>query len=343
LKKLFCDEMLRDRTKFFAEETDSSLLNLNQGFLESSPNVKERADGWLRSLGLDPPKGFPEPINRKPFDEKALRKKGRVVLMRDADRTFRTTHNRETFIQCCDVMWTKLADYQQTEGYIAGMLLLFYDIKPVIQALTVLATHPKYLPGYFKHEPTALNIDAWMWFDIVKEKMPAFHTHILKVGVRPDFYCQKYFGGLFIHVLPFKPLYGFLDGFFEHGFRWSLAYSLGLIQILEPVLLKITQHSELLDVLRLDPKLAPSLLAKHGGLTLQNVYDRLHGKGVEALKVFAALDIQDRREKAYIAHLATTMARAVQMDVAGLEVQEEDEIVFSSEEETDEDKEAHLE
>lgn len=300
--------------------------------------VKDRADGWLRSLRLDPPKGFPEPMNRKPFDEKALRKKGRVVLMRDADRTFRTPHNRETFTQCCDVMWTKLADYQQTEGYIAGMLLLFYDIKPVIQALTVLATDPKYLPGYFKHEPTALNIDAWMWFDVVKEKMPTLHAHLLKVGVRPDFYCQKYFGGLFIHVLPFEPLYGFLDGFFEHGFRWSLAYSLGLIQILEPVLLKINSHSELLDVLRLDPKSAPSLLSKNSGLTLQSVYEQLHARGVEALRVFSALDIQDRREKAYSAHLANTLARAVEMDVALLEVQEEDEIVFSSEEETDEDE-----
>merc|ERR1712083_760008 len=119
----------------------------------------------------------------------------------------------------------------------------------VMQALTVLGTNPKYLPGYFKAEATALNIDAWVWFTLLKEKLPKLHAHLLKVGVQPDMYCQKYFGGLCIHVLPFRHLFSFLDGFFQEGFRFSFKFAFALLEELEPVLMKLHSHSTIMAVL----------------------------------------------------------------------------------------------
>eukprot|EP00497_Spongosphaera_streptacantha_P003183 TRINITY_DN3826_c0_g1_i1.p1 TRINITY_DN3826_c0_g1~~TRINITY_DN3826_c0_g1_i1.p1 ORF type:complete len:75 (-),score=10.98 TRINITY_DN3826_c0_g1_i1:121-345(-) len=67
-------------------------------------------------------------------------------------------------------------------------------------------------------------------------------------------YCQKYFGGLGIHILPFEYLAMFFDGFFENGFRFSFQYCLSLIQVLGPILLQHNSHSELMALLRLDEK-----------------------------------------------------------------------------------------
>jgi len=291
--------MLREPSKFFAEEAECTLLNLNKGYLqENHVKFKQRADGWLRNLGITVPIGYPEPLKRKPFSRDRMMRK-RPILIKDAERMFLSEHNKDLFIQTTDVMWTKLADYQQTEGYIAGMLLLAHDIDLVVKALTVLSVHPKYLPGYFKHEATALNIDAWVWYELVGQKFPKVHDHLLKVGVAPDMYCQKYFGGLCIHLLPFKHLVKFLDGFFEHGFRYSFTFALSLIKILRESLLQQADHTSIMALLRLDSKMAVPILAKLGK-TLDDCFFEEIFAGVSSFENFVnEFHYQELREKVF--------------------------------------------
>jgi len=330
--------MLRDPKKFFAEEGECTLLNLNQGYLQQHhAEFKQRADKWLRHLGVTPAVGYPEPLKRKPVDRERMMRK-RPVLIRDAERMFLTKHNRDIFIQTTDVMWTKLADYQQTEGYIAGMLLLAHDIDLVIKALSALAVNPKYLPGYFKHEATALNIDAWVWFQLVKLKFPKVHEHLLKVGVQPDMYCQKYFGGLCIHLLPFKHLVRFLDGFFEHGFRFSFMFALSLINTLRPSILQQADHTSLMALLRLDAKMAPPVLAKLGLKLDDALFDKMLF-GVSSFENFVKeWNYQDLREETFKQHFEQRMIRATTMDLAAvLELEDDEEVVFSDETDSDAD------
>jgi len=328
--------MLRNPSKFFAEEADCTLLNLNEGYLQKHHvEFKERADRWLRNLGIAVPNGYPEPLKRKPFCRDRMMRK-RPILIRDAERMFLTEHNKNLFIQTTDVMWTKLADYQQTEGYIAGMLLLAHDIDLVVKALTVLSVHPKYLPGYFKHEATALNIDAWVWYELVKMKFPRVHGHLLKVGVAPDMYCQKYFGGLCIHLLPFRYLVRFLDGFFQHGFRYSFMFALSLIQVLRKSLLERADHTSLMALLRLDLQMAPPILAIYGQ-TLDDKFFKEVLDGVSNFENFVnQFQYQELREKVFKQQFEQRMIRATQMDMAGV-LEDDDEVVFSDETDSDED------
>jgi len=330
--------MLRDPKKFFAEESECTLLNLNQGYLQQHhTEFKRKADKWLQHLGITSAVGYVEPLKRKPVDRGRMMRK-RPVLIRDAERMFITEHNRDIFIQTTDLMWTKLADYQQTEGYIAGMLLLAHDIDLVVKALTVLAVSPKYLPGYFKHEATALNIDAWVWYKLVKQKFPKIHDHLLKVGVQPDMYCQKYFGGLCIHLLPFSHLVRFLDGFFEHGFRFSFMFALSLINTLRVPILKQADHTSLMALLRLDPKMAPPVLAK-SGLDLDDALFNKMLSGVSSFESFVKEhNYQDLREQTFKQHFEQRMIRATEIDmVAVLDEEDDEEVVFSDETDSDAD------
>jgi len=324
--------MLRVPSKFFSEESECTLLNLNQGYLQKHHvEFKQRADGWLRNLGVAPSVGYPEALKRKPVCRERMMRK-RSILIKDAERMFLTMHNQDLFIQTTDVMWTKLADYQQTEGYIAGLLLLAFDIDLVLKALTVLAVSPKYLPGYFKHEATALNIDAWVWYHLVKLKFPKVHDHLLKVGVQPDMYCQKYFGGLCIHLLPFKHLVRFLDGFFLHGFRFSFMFALSLINTMRVPILEHADHTSLMAILRLDPKMATPILAKHNLSLDDSLFEQMIS-GVSSFENFVKQhNYQDLREIAFKQHFEQRMIRATEIDmVAVLEAENDDEVVFSDE------------
>lgn len=328
--------MLREPSKFFAEEAECTLLNLNKGYLQAHHvEFKQRADGWLRNMGITVPIGYPEPVKRKPFSRSRMMRK-RPILIKDAERMFLAEHNKDLFIQTTDVMWTKLADYQQTEGYIAGMLLLAHDIDLVVKALTVLSVDPKYLPGYFKHEATALNIDAWVWFELVGHKFPKVHDHLLKVGVQPDMYCQKYFGGLCIHLLPFKHLVKFLDGFFHHGFRYSFTFALSLIKILGESLLQRDDHTSIMALLRLDAKMAPPILAKLGKALDDSFFEEILA-GVSSFENFVnEFHYQELREKIFKQQFQQRMIRATQIDMAGV-LEDDDEVVFSDETDSDAD------
>lgn len=328
--------MLRESKKFFAEEAECTLLNLNNGYLQRHHvEFKERADRWLRNLGIEVPNGYPEPLKRKPLVRDRMMRK-RPILIRDAERMFLTEHNKDLFIQTTDVMWTKLADYQQTEGYIAGMLLLAHDIDQVINALTVLSVHPKYLPGYFKHEATALNIDAWVWYELVKLKFPQVYDHLLKVGVAPDMYCQKYFGGLCIHLLPFKHLFVFLDGFFEQGFRYSFMFALSLIKILRESILQYGDHTSLMALLRLDSQMAPPLLEKQGKALDDSFFNEIL-EGASSFADFVNnIHYQELRERVFKEKFLQRMIKATSIDM-GPVLEDDDEIVFSDETDSDAD------
>merc|ERR1719187_1522542 len=100
--------MLGNLNDFFAKEQDCTLLNLDNGYLKQNhTELKQKADGWMRHLGVEPPAGYPPYVKLKPLDRKRIQKY-RTVLFRDADRMFKDEGNKERFCHLCDMMWTKL-------------------------------------------------------------------------------------------------------------------------------------------------------------------------------------------------------------------------------------------
>lgn len=289
------------QSDFFKAEADAPLLNLERGFLRTSPKKRiETATKWLKNLGLDAGKA-------KPFTFKPEKKPKRIFL-RDAERTFFTDKNRQLFIKILTLAEGKFYDYQQTLGYVASWLLLFFDGPQVLEVLVAMNFDPKFIPGYWKHEPIALATDAWVFWRLVEKQFPRVHDHILKeVGIYPDNFCQKWFGGLCIHILPFEHLFVFFDEFTRKGFRYLLQFGMSLIQQLEDVLLSCTQVSEVLVVLCLDSTREKDV--KSGKFKVDDVLYKAILQNVDNFN-FEDENFQKLREEAYEKSLRRRMISA---------------------------------
>ena len=75
---------------------------------------------------------------------------------------------------------------------------------------------------------------------MVAKHFPDVHAHFgqKKHRIVPELYCQKYFCGLSVHVLPFESLYVYFDRFSRDGFRYLLAFALNVVSHLKADLLK---------------------------------------------------------------------------------------------------------
>lgn len=74
----------------------------------------------------------------------------------------------------------------------------------------------------------------------------------------PSSFCQKWFVGLCVHVLPFEYLFQYFEGFLEGGHKFLFQFGLSLIHQLQDKLLALhNNHSVTLGLLRLDPSFIP--------------------------------------------------------------------------------------
>jgi len=207
------------QSDFWEKEGDAPILkfNNNNWLQNHTDEAIAHARGWLASIGVE--------ASKLDFDDTPLKSEGARIFRADANRTFRSEPNREIMIKLLSFSKDKFGDYQQSLGYVAGLLLIFFDPATVFKVLTVMNDHPKYLPGYWRGEATACAVDGYVCFNLlrtpIKEKM-------LSLGLLPETFVQKWFAGITIHHLPYELLFPFLDNFFKMGntylFQFFLAF-----------------------------------------------------------------------------------------------------------------------
>ena len=71
--------------------------------------------------------------------------------------------------------------------------------------------------SFWHHEPIAFATDAYVFDHLLSRHLPDVHSRLASAALFPETYCQKWFVGLCVHVLPFSALLDFFDAFFKHG------------------------------------------------------------------------------------------------------------------------------
>ena len=176
------------------------------------------------------------------------------IFEKDAERTFATAAHRQEMISVLSGLFRDFGDYSQSLGYVASLLMLLLGTQDAIIILEHLNFDPKYVPGYWKAQAIDFGRDAWVFQALMERYHPDVAAHLLKNGIFPNTYCQKWFSGLCIHVLPFNTLLDFLDAFLHEGHPYLFRFGLSLVEHLKTQLLATTDPSTQFAILRLDLK-----------------------------------------------------------------------------------------
>jgi len=309
--------MLRQRD-FWKQEGDASILmfNKNQYLQKNLEQAFTHAASWLKSMGIDEYKGDWDKAPIKHTDANR-------IYIRDAERTFKSKQNQEAFCKLVANAHNKFGDYQQSMGYVSGLLLLFFDPATTFGCLTVINDHAKYLPGYWRGEATACATDAWVVFDVLETTNPDVHKHLLNNGMLPHTFMQKWFGGLCINHLPYHILMGFLDRFFKQGNVYLFKFALAFMQTFEKKMLGFKTTHELSALLRFENTVVKDEELEEA---IQRSDDKEIGMRVEKLNLHKA------RISAFENHLKKSLVDANRSMYEAIE-----EIEFSSDEEDEDD------
>eukprot|EP00727_Mastigamoeba_balamuthi_P012162 m51a1_g7569 hypothetical protein (372) ;mRNA; r:167632-169610 len=319
--KAAIDTMLK-LDSFWEKEKAAPLFNREHGFLETAgASAFERALAWATRAARELPAGSDNaPRALAPLDDAAELKIPRIVTA-DAERTFVDPEHRARLARFLTRVNEAFGDYSQSLGYVASLLVLFVPEAQAYDALAALNAAPMYLPGYWKHEAFALNTDAYVFGSLLDKANAEVAAHLKAACIPPETYCQKWFSGLCIHVLPFANLFDFMDGFVEGGFRFSMQFGLSLMNQMKKAILEtpITDVTRLFGILRLDPEVVPDC-----------DYAAIVAGAADFKEVCALTDAQykDLREKMYDTHLRAR----VEASKRRAEEESDDEIVFSDEE-----------
>lgn len=248
------------------------------------------------------------------FDDTPLKAEGARIFRADANRTFRSEPNREMMIKLLSMTHTKFGDYQQSLGYVAGVLLIFFDPATTFKVLTVLNDHPKFLPGYWRGEATACAVDGYVCFNLLK---PHVKQKMMSLGLLPETFVQKWFAGVTIHHLPYHLLFPFLDNFFKMGNRYCFQFFLAFFEEFEQDIMGFKANPEANMLLRFES--APEArLEKITHMALEQRF----------ADVIDNLDLH----KARMVGFEDNLSRRLQSANHGMWARKDDDIVFSDEE-----------
>lgn len=293
---------------FWQQEGDAPILKFNnnewlQHHLDEAIN---HAHLWLASIGIT--------ASTMDFDTKPLASEGARIFRADANRTFRSEPNRVIMIKLLSYCKDKFGDYQQSLGYVAGVLLLFFNPPTVFKVLTVLNDSPKYLPGYWRGEATACAVDGYVALNMLK---PTVREKLMGLGLLPETFVQKWFAGVCIHHLPYHLLVHFLDKFFAEGNRYLFQFFLAFFDEFEEDMMRFTANPQANELLRFES-------APEGRL------ERVVAKAADATYVtrVAQLNLHEARVKAFEGNLSKRLQSANE----GMWAKRDDDIVFSDEE-----------
>eukprot|EP00933_Yihiella_yeosuensis_P019673 TRINITY_DN15898_c0_g2_i1.p1 TRINITY_DN15898_c0_g2~~TRINITY_DN15898_c0_g2_i1.p1 ORF type:complete len:327 (-),score=55.42 TRINITY_DN15898_c0_g2_i1:424-1344(-) len=293
---------------FWEKEGDAPILkfNNNNWLEQNADQAIARAKAWLPLVGVEP--------SRVDFDITPLKSEGARIFRADANRTFRSEPNRLICIKLLSFSQTKFGDYQQSLGYVAGLLLLFFDPPTCFKVLTVLNDSPKYLPGYWRGEATACAVDGYVCTSLLK---PHMSNRLKELGLLPETFVQKWFAGICIHHMPYHILFDFLDRFFKDGNAYLFQFFMAFFDEFDADLMNAKTNPEANQLIRFET--APEQRLK------RVIEAAAQQKYVDAIK---ALDVHQKRIVAFTDNLS----RRLQGANEGMWQKQDDEICFSDEE-----------
>jgi hypothetical protein len=287
---------------FWKHERNAPLLDLNQGFIENlGDGVFERTGKWPSMLGIS------EVAQITYADDEPER-----IFILDAERTFFGPENRKRLVRILTHLSKKFADYHQALSYVTSFLLLTLDEHTTAAMLSHINSHPKFIPGYWRAEAVAFATDAYVFEGLLMKTHPEVAQHLQKNSVQPHTYCQKWFVGLCVNVLPYDALFHFFEAFFDQGFVFLMKFGLSLVEHIKEPLLNAKDPSTIFALLRLDPKavarqtIAESIVKGAQRYDLTNMdfaalrtdaYDRHLRKSLEAAKAQREAEEKRLREK----------------------------------------------
>ena len=308
---------------FWKQEKGAPLLRRNQNFLpEHQPlpqQLEQRLQHWPHLCQAHKDDDQKPTTNQTTPDEAAER-----IFLRDAERTFAHKDNRDLMIHLLRRVWPETEDYHQGLGYVASVLLLFFDLDTAERMLRQLNRDDKYTPGYWYAAPDAYVRDAMVYGRLVAERHPEVAELLGKACIVPEAYASKWFIGLCVHVLPYVALMDYFEAFLELGHIFLFKFSLALVQRVKDKLLaqKFTDVNHILEILRLDlSQFSEEEYTSEWFCTL--VADARHVE-LEAEQV-ATL----REEEGVV--LAEKLRRTREREAAMAAEESDDEIVFSDE------------
>jgi len=241
--------MLLSKANFVDEEKNAALLNMNQDdYLRKQvqPNIAKFGDKWKDIMETSKSANAPR-------ENVAIMETPRIIYL-DAERTFAQPHHRTQLIQFLTRVMSHLkGDYAQALSYVSGFLLLVLDEDTVLDIVLRLNKEDKYVPGYWKEEAVAAATDAYVFRHMMEHFFPKVATHLAKLNLFPENYCQKWFVGLCTQILPFEALYPFFDNFLTHGYTYLFQFGLSLIDMLQDELLAANDFASVFALLRLYP------------------------------------------------------------------------------------------
>mmetsp|Transcript_2370 Transcript_2370/g.5021 ORF Transcript_2370/g.5021 Transcript_2370/m.5021 type:complete len:306 (-) Transcript_2370:148-1065(-) len=292
---------------FWEHEVDAPILkfNLNQWLQQHSDEAQRRANTWLTAVGVAP--------SKTDWDRSPLSEEGARIFRADANRTFRSEPNRLLMIKLLSFAQSKFGDYQQSMGYVAGLLLLFFDPPTVFKVLTVLNDSPLYLPGYWRGEATACAVDGYVCFGLLES---GIRDKLLGLGLLPETFVQKWFAGICIHHLPYHILFDFLDQFFVHGNAFLFQFFLSFFEEFKDDIMRATANPEANQLIRFE------------GVPEERLFRAVHAASeARFAKIVGDIDLHRRRCVAFREKLSQRLQSANE----GMWAKRDDDITFSDE------------
>jgi len=293
---------------FWQEEGDAPILkfNTNDWLRLHVDEAIGHAQQWLATMGIQE--------SKVDLDLSPLASEGARIFRADANRTYRSERNRGVFVKLLFFAQTKFGDYQQSMGYVAGLLCLFFDPATVFKVLTVLNDHPKFLPGYWRGEATSCAVDGYVCVGLLK---PTLKDKLMKLGLLPETFVQKWFAGLCIHHLPYHILFHFLDRFFVAGNAYLFQFFLSFFDEFEEDIMNAASNPEANLLIRFESAPEARLLKAVEAASAPRYKEKVEG-----------LDVHRRRVTAF----EEVLSRRLQSANEGMWAKRDDDITFSDEE-----------
>jgi hypothetical protein len=252
--------MIKNRA-FFEQEREAPLLSRGGDFLvRHADKIEEIVSKWPEVVQV--PKHELE--NKDSFvwaSRSDISPENQRIVVADAERTFLGAPHREAMTKVLTTVIKRFQDYGQGLGYVTSFLMLTLDEPTVVAILSRLNDDERYFKGYWKHEAVGFATDAYVFEHLLSLHFADVALHLKNRFIHPETFCQKWFVGLCIHVLPLEALFEFFDNLFRVGHPFLFQFGLSLIDHLKDEILKTTDAGSLYALLRLEPKVVRPELA----------------------------------------------------------------------------------
>ncbi|KAF2071016.1 hypothetical protein CYY_007659 [Polysphondylium violaceum] len=224
------------------KELDTSLLKMEKGFIKNQgiEKISERVAKWPALAGLTA-----EDIKVIEFGDQ----KPDELFYRDADRTFADETNKKELIQILTYLKHQFGDYQQGLSFVTSFFMLTMDSK---ENIALMVKINNMLPGFWKHEAIGFGTSAFTFYHILSETNPKITDHLSKNLIDAGTFCQRWFLGLCVHLLPFEYLFDFIEAFLQGGLEYLYQFGLSLFHVLEDRILLANNPNTIFALLRLD-------------------------------------------------------------------------------------------